>query len=159
MTITFDAPVDPATKARWEAALPKHAEKWPVGKVGGVMLNHQTYYLQRTGLETLRLTVDKESLTTAPDTNDPLAALYHDLWAILFNARDKTPEEQQRALAEVEARLPQQCCLNGHREWMRRNPPVFGEGFFAFCVAMKNDVRRRQGKSEMTVDEARALYA
>lgn len=162
MTVTFDLPnLDPATQARWETQLPLFAEKWAVGRIGGVMLGERTYYLQRTGVDTLRLVEDRETLAlVAPVKVDALAALYRELWGALFQAASLPPEQQALVLAEVERRLPSSCgCLSAWNSWKREHPPAFGNGFFAWLWEAKREVRTRQRKPSLTLAEALALYA
>lgn len=161
MTIAFDVPEIPSEiRETWESVLPKIAAAWSVGRTGNVMLGAATYYLQRTGADSLRLTANKESLTVAPAKEETLAALYAELWGALFGARDASPWEQARILAHVERDLPQQCgCSWSWNEWKRQHHPKFGVDFFQWLVDAKNDVRRRQRKSTMTLEEVRALYA
>lgn len=165
MTITFDLPdLDPATKARWETQLPLFAAKWPVGRIGGVMLGDRTYYLQRTGVDTLRLAVDKDSFTTAlPLKVDALAALYHALWLELHSGALvlETPEQRQDLVQSVTQRVPSTCGCMGHwRNWINAHPFDYGsqEAFFAGTVEAHNGVSERLKKPVLTVAEALALY-
>lgn len=161
MTVTFDLPsLDPATQARWETSLPIFAAKWPVGRIGGVMLGTQQFYLQRTGADTLRLTADRVSLVLAvPDKVDALGALYRELWEALFQAASLPPEQQALVLAEVDRRLPTSCgCLSAWNSWKLEHPPAFGDGFFAWVWEAKREIRRKQGKPSLTLAEAQSLY-
>lgn len=161
MTVTFDIPsLDPATQARWETQLPLFAGKWAVGRIGGVMLGERTYYLQRTGADTLRLTADRDSLVmVVPVKVDALAALYAQLWSELFHAASLPPEQQALVLADVERRLPSSCgCLAAWSSWKREHSPAFGEGFFVWLWAAKCEIRERQRKPSLTLAEALALY-
>ncbi len=154
MTITYDIPTAPPP--HWETQLPRFASQWPVGRVGGVMLGEATYFLQRTGPDSLRLVADR-ALLVEPVKVDPHAALYWQLWSELFLAADG---QQRTVLASVEQRLPRQCgCLSAWMAWKAAHPPVFGLGWFEWVWAAKREVRRRQSKDSITLSEARALYS
>lgn len=62
-------------------------------------------------------------------------------------------------VAHMARRLPCGECTQHFLAYLHEHPPVFGEGYFAWTVEFHNHVRTGQGKSTLSVAEARALYA
>ena len=82
---------------------------------------------------------------------------FHALWRTIHTA-DMFGTPNQAFIHYILNRLPCGECRQHTKQWLAANPPVFGPGWFAYTVAWHNDVRRRQGKSELSVEEAAAIW-
>jgi hypothetical protein len=80
------------------------------------------------------------------------AALWRELHA-------KGGDADEAYLADFARRVPCGDCRLHWLEAVARTPPVFGAGWFAWTVDRHNEVNRRLGKRELTIDEARAAHA
>ncbi len=165
MTLTTDIEVDD----QWRERLLKRGESVPSGgfakwiRAGAGI--REAYYLYRCEDELwlTRGTAPEKECAQSKAKIERYAVyvpLFHALWDELFGLDGKTPAEQQAGLASVESRPPKACgCLAHWNAYKADNPPVYGDGWFAWLVSAKNAIRERQGKPTMTVEEVRASRA
>lgn len=85
---------------------------------------------------------------------DPFTGRGPDFWKRLHQEKAPTPEW----LADFNKSLPCGVCGSHWLEYLKANPPDFGDGWFAWTVAAHNAVNRRLGKPEMTESDARARW-
>ena len=89
-----------------------------------------------------------------------------DLWkelhtrALNFKGADDTVY-----LNQFKNRIPRTTtgckCKEHYIIWMKNNPPKFGKNgeYFAWSVALHNEVNKRLGKPTYSVEEARKFYS
>jgi hypothetical protein len=90
-------------------------------------------------------------------------AQYHKIWRddIHFWALNHPAGQDDTAYLEgIAAKLPCVTCRQNWLAALKSAPPDFStpEATFTWTVARHNEVNRRNGKREYTVEEARALY-
>lgn len=79
-----------------------------------------------------------------PSRADELLALHHALWLELHTKQDATSEW----FADWIGRLPSiGCgCLQWLRDYLKDNPPVYGEGWYEWTVRLHDAVNTKLGK-------------
>ena len=86
------------------------------------------------------------------------------LWTELhLHALTHTGTEDIKYLRDFSYRVPKYTayckCKEHWAIWMKTHPPKFGPGeYFAWTVDAHNDVSKRLGKPEMSLEEAKTLY-
>lgn len=92
------------------------------------------------------------------DRNHRTRAMWAELHARAFNAADLSSEREW--LEKFAQRVPCGECRRHWRELVKLHPPDLSspDAYFAWTVARHNDVSRRLGKPEWTVEQVRAHY-
>lgn len=156
MTITIQPDAEPIPESWRNPSLAEHLKPGQIGELTaerGMLAR----YLHCIAPGEFVLSASAERIAPASKA-DPMATLGPKLWRKLFTAPESA-EGQAVALAEVERELPPKCgCLIHWRAFKRANPPSFGARFSEWVTQGLNGVRKRQGKSAMTIEQARARY-
>ena len=86
-----------------------------------------------------------------------------ELWKELHNRALKTESNDRVYLRQFARRIPRYTtgckCREFWNQWIKKNPPVYGEKYFEWTVKAHNAVNRKLNKPVYTVEEARAFYS
>lgn len=77
-----------------------------------------------------------------------------EIWAYLH----RHPTGSMDVLWEARRNLPCRACVEHFDQYIRQNPPSFGDGWFAWTVLFHNNVNYRIGKPILMMSQAKALW-
>jgi len=85
-----------------------------------------------------------------------------ELWKELHIRALKIKINDQRYLNKFALRIPRYTmgcqCKESWNQWVRMNPPTFGNDYFTWTVNAHNAINKKLNKKEFTIEEARTLY-
>jgi hypothetical protein len=85
-----------------------------------------------------------------------------ELWKELHLRALTTMTEDKAYIVSFARRIPRYTtgckCKEFWNLWVRQNPPTYGDDYFAWTVRAHNEVNKKLGKKEYTVEEARTIY-
>jgi hypothetical protein len=147
----------------WHKSIPAKGPHIPIGGFGTIQWSRGgqrgTVYVHRLDAITLWLTTDKGAVEMPPK-REPDYSWAPDFWQDMFDSVWALKGvEIDMYLELVWLGLPCGECKTHFGAALERHPaPHSPEGYFAWLVDRRNDIRVRKGKPVVTLEEAQELY-